>query len=99
MNGIIEGYVCDRCMERPGIANDDSADPVYFCVECKAEMEITAQIIRMESVGTLEPGCPTCERTYESMRAGKGRPMMPSHKASSGCESGSRNHCTCDTCF
>lgn len=26
-------------------------------------------------------------------------PMMPSHSASERCESGKRNHCTCDTCF
>lgn len=25
--------------------------------------------------------------------------MMPSHTASSHCESGKRNHCTCDACF
>lgn len=25
--------------------------------------------------------------------------MMPSHDASPRCESGKRNHCTCDTCF
>lgn len=25
--------------------------------------------------------------------------MMPSHTASSRCESGKRPHCTCDTCF
>lgn len=25
--------------------------------------------------------------------------MMPSHNASSMCESGKRNHCTCDRCF
>jgi len=25
--------------------------------------------------------------------------MSPSHKASLACQSGQRNHCTCDTCF
>ena len=25
--------------------------------------------------------------------------MMPPHDASPRCESGKRNHCTCDTCF
>lgn len=25
--------------------------------------------------------------------------MMPHHDASPRCESGKRNHCTCDTCF
>jgi hypothetical protein len=26
-------------------------------------------------------------------------PTMPRHTASGRCESGQRNHCTCDTCF
>jgi hypothetical protein len=29
----------------------------------------------------------------------RGDEMMPPHDASSRCESGKRNHCTCDTCF
>jgi hypothetical protein len=37
------------------------------------------------------PGCAFCERF-------KGR-MHPSHDASDRCESGKREHCTCDECF
>lgn len=37
-------------------------------------------------------GCAYCERN-------KGDSMMPSHDASSRCESGKHNHCACDTCF
>jgi hypothetical protein len=29
----------------------------------------------------------------------RGDPMMPPHNASPNCESGRRNHCTCDVCF
>jgi hypothetical protein len=42
-----------------------------------------------------EPGeCKTCDE----MRA-KGETLFPSHDASGRCESGKRNHCTCDVCF
>jgi hypothetical protein len=34
--------------------------------------------------------CPSCDRDG---------PEGPSHDASPHCESGSRPHCTCDTCF
>jgi len=36
-------------------------------------------------------GCATCEI--------HGKGMMPSHDASSMCESGKHEHCTCDLCF
>lgn len=36
------------------------------------------------------PTCATCERV-----GGDG----PAHAASAECESGGRDHCTCDTCF
>jgi len=29
----------------------------------------------------------------------RGDGMMPPHAASANCESGKRNHCTCDVCF
>lgn len=35
--------------------------------------------------------CKTCQE-YK-------REIYPNHFASSNCESGKRNHCTCDTCF
>lgn len=42
-----------------------------------------------------DPGeCTTCDR----IRA-EGHVIYPPHDAGSGCRSGSRNHCTCDTCF
>jgi hypothetical protein len=34
--------------------------------------------------------CPTCQRDD---------PRGPAHFASRRCESGRRNHCTCDTCY
>lgn len=42
---------------------------------------------------TYVDGCKTCE----SVKASNG--FGPSHDASYGCESGKRDHCTCDTCF
>jgi hypothetical protein len=41
----------------------------------------------------LEPGqCEFCDREA-------GNEFHPPHDASSGCASGKRPHCTCDTCF
>lgn len=42
-------------------------------------------------VRTVE-GCSYCEQFGGSL-------MMPPHEASKSCQSGGRNHCTCDTCF
>lgn len=38
------------------------------------------------------PGCPTCDRYPPTG-------FFPPHDASPRCESGGRDHCTCDTCF
>lgn len=38
MTTIIEGYDCDRCRDRPGKKQDDSADPLYLCVDCLADL-------------------------------------------------------------
>lgn len=40
---------------------------------------------------------PLGECTY--CDAHRSDPMMPCHVASKNCESGKRNHCTCDTCY
>lgn len=37
------------------------------------------------------PGCPTCERETTDFH--------PPHDASPRCESGGREHCSCDVCF
>ena len=39
-----------------------------------------------------DPDCSYCAKF-------KPGAMMPPHDASPNCESGRRNHCTCDTCF
>lgn len=57
-----------------------------------------AMILRWEREGRLDPNCPGCREFYES-------PLLPvdvfapGHKASSGCESGKRAHCTCPCCW
>lgn len=38
--------------------------------------------------------CSFCQR-----EKARGNSFYPNHKASTRCESGGRNHCTCDTCF
>ena len=38
--------------------------------------------------------CSLCDRARET-----GDDMMPSHTAKASCQSGHRNHCTCDTCY
>ena len=38
--------------------------------------------------------CSLCDRARET-----GDPAMPSHTAKERCQSGRRNHCTCDTCY
>lgn len=41
----------------------------------------------------LPPGvCSTCDQF-------RGETLKPPHMAASGCESGKRDHCTCDVCF
>ena len=44
-----------------------------------------------ECANQEKEGCTYCEET-----AGK---FAPRHKASERCESGKRNHCSCDICF
>jgi hypothetical protein len=46
---------------------------------------------RAIAAGTIAEGCTYCEQHWPG--------MMPSHTASPRCQSGRRNHCTCDTCF
>lgn len=46
------------------------------------------------SLGFIDPACAQCAELMTNPNA-----FCPDHKASSGCESGSRSHCTCDACF
>lgn len=58
------------------------------------------QKIKAALQAELDAGkAPLGECTYcDSLRA-QGETFHPSHNASPRCESGKRNHCTCDTCF
>jgi hypothetical protein len=64
----------------------------------KWNMTREEMIADWEKRALLDPICPGCQEFYQSPRL----PIdvfAPSHKASGGCESGKRPHCTCDTCF
>jgi len=57
------------------------------------------QITRWEQEGRLDPECPFCQREFYAAESKPYDVFAPNHKASEGCESGKRAHCTCDTCF
>ena len=66
--------------------------------------KIQAEIRRLEAAGELDPNCRGCDELYAYLRErwvpGEWRPPFgPRHKAGNFCQSGKRNHCTCDTCF
>jgi hypothetical protein len=62
-----------------------------------------AYIDRLEKAGALDPHCAGCRPIYDWIYAewtpGASLPMGPRHTASKRCESGKREHCTCDACF
>ena len=58
-----------------------------------AEPRETETRVRLNPRHHVE-GCSTCEH-IKNDNGGFG----PSHDASHGCESGKRDHCTCDFCF
>ncbi len=63
---------------------------------------IAEYIKHLEDNGFICPDCMTCTREfYPEIKKGKNFSYIhaPSHKAKDRCESGKRNHCTCDTCF
>lgn len=63
-------------------------------------MADSEMIKHWERIGALDPTCSMCrEEFYDKVPQPEHLPFMPSHKASSRCESGKRSHCTCDTCF
>lgn len=60
------------------------------------------QIFRLEKAGIIDPDCKSCiELFYKKILAGESFHSIhaPRHHAMKQCESGKRNHCTCDTCF
>jgi len=68
--------------------------------------EAENELRRLEALGTLDRTCPVCAPAVRDVIArfepdGTPTPsrMMPRHRASRGCESGRRDHCSCDTCF
>ncbi len=61
---------------------------------------IEERIKYLESIGELDSNCKMCQEIfYPQHRKGNFNVFAPRHKAMSHCESGKRNHCTCDSCF
>jgi len=52
------------------------------------------RIARLERDGHIVRGCVGCAMFFINPDA-----MGPRHNASEDCESGKRNHCSCDRCF
>lgn len=81
----------------------------FSVVEAEATAEVFPKLhphqadelfLVLEKAGDLDPNCETCRtHFYPAIRAGKGMPFAPRHRASSMCPSGKRTHCSCDTCF
>jgi len=82
------------------------------CEHCGAIMRHVEQLLmagtvtRMEQIkewearGRIDPACAFCQREFYARTTTMPSDVFaPSHKASEGCESGKRSHCTCDTCF
>ncbi len=66
------------------------------------EQEIQNHIIQLENDGEIDFSCPACRKYfYPELSGGKKFWMIhaPAHNPSPRCESGKRNHCTCDVCF
>lgn len=53
------------------------------------------RLARLEKLGLIDPNCCGCREWYEKDKY----PFVPSHNASPRCQSGKRNHCSCDTCW
>jgi hypothetical protein len=82
----------------PELRAMNEAMNMIFDTLVKPKEDRLAMITRWEREGRLDPNCPGCREFYDSPKL----PIdvfAPSHKASNGCESGKRPHCTCDTCF
>lgn len=52
---------------------------------------------RNQANGNYDPNCVGCEERKTAINPWS--VFAPNHKASSGCESGKREHCTCNYCF
>lgn len=63
----------------------------FGATETRAE-----RIARLTNLGLVDPDCAYCAEAlaHPTLSA-----FMPSHRASPGCRSGRRPHCTCDTCW
>jgi len=84
----------DKAKKKPWSGNDHIYSPDYEamgdCRVCGHGQDKPWHVIRRRIV--TEEGCPTCA---ELARGSFGPPHDPSPR----CESGKRNHCTCDICF
>lgn len=75
-----------------GVLSPDTTPTIYD----KQERQRRGSVVnKQEYVYMMPEGeCAYCDRARET-----GDKSMPSHTASPRCQSGSRIHCTCDTCY
>lgn len=63
------------------------------------DTEHAATLDRLVASGAVDLSCAACVPAVEQVLATGERPFGPRHRASQRCQSGRRDHCTCDTCF
>ena len=73
--------------------NGGPVDGHYRMVAVRA-IELAARPYFINGDRRYVAGCSFCEREHA-----RGNRFFPSHVASTRCESGRHDHCTCDTCF
>lgn len=67
-------------------------DATFSDPEFRAQLNEAKQAGKRVIIHAVDPDCSYCMDCMDDS-------MMPSHNASSRCQSGGRSHCTCDTCF
>lgn len=78
-------------------AFDAEGYQTVFAISPFGNSETRAErLARWEASGFIDPNCPGCREQYAHPTLNA---FMPSHKPGGGCRSGSRPHCTCDSCF
>lgn len=87
LSTVADGY--DSVRPGAGECVREMAEEKYPATE-----SVEQRVARLERDGIIVRNCILCAPFFKNPDA-----MGPRHNASDGCESGKRNHCSCDTCF